>query len=113
MQTNWTLSVSQLNEYVRVQLASDPVLRDLTVEGEISGFKRAVSGHLYFTLKDDSARVQCVMFRQSAAGLDFRPADGMKVTLRGSASLFVRDGSCHSLSGIISLRYLSMWDIIT
>lgn len=93
MQTNWTLSVSQLNEYVRVQLASDPVLRDLTVEGEISGFKRAASGHMYFSLKDESARVQCVMFRQSAIGLDFRPADGMKVTVRGSASLFVRDGS--------------------
>jgi len=61
MQNNWTLSVSQLNEYVRVQLASDPVLRELSVEGEISGFKRAISGHMYFALKDESARVQCVM----------------------------------------------------
>lgn len=93
MQQNWTLSVSQLNEYVRVQLASDPVLRELSVEGEISGLKRAASGHIYFSLKDESARVQCVMFRQSAIGLDFRPADGMKVTVRGSASLYVRDGS--------------------
>ena len=93
MQSKWTLSVSQLNEYVRVQLASDPVLRELSVEGEISGFKRAVSGHMYFSLKDDSARVQCVMFRQSALSLDFMPADGMKVTIRGSASLFVRDGT--------------------
>lgn len=93
MQQNWTLSVSQLNEYVRVQLASDPVLRELSVEGEISGFKRAASGHMYFSLKDETARVQCVMFRQSALSLDFFPADGMKVTIRGSASLFVRDGS--------------------
>lgn len=93
MQQNWTLSVSQLNEYVRVQLASDPILRNLSVEGEISGLKRVASGHIYFSLKDESARVQCVMFRQNAANLDFVPKDGMKVTLRGSASLFVRDGS--------------------
>jgi len=93
MQNNWTLSVSQLNEYVRVQLASDPVLRELSVEGEISGFKRAISGHMYFALKDESARVQCVMFRQNALALDFMPCDGMKVIVRGSASLFVRDGT--------------------
>lgn len=93
MQQNWTLSVSQLNEYVRVQLASDPVLRELSVRGEISGLKRAASGHLYFLLKDETARVQCVMFRQSAIGLEFIPADGMKVVVRGSASLFVRDGA--------------------
>jgi len=93
MQNNWTLTVSQLNEYVRVQLASDPILNTLCVEGEISGFKRAASGHMYFSLKDDAARVQCVMFRQNALSLDFMPADGMKVVVRGSASLFVRDGA--------------------
>lgn len=93
MQNNWTLTVSQLNEYVRVQLASDPILSELCVEGEISGFKRAVSGHMYFSLKDENARVQCVMFRQHALSLGFVPEDGMKVTVRGSASLFVRDGA--------------------
>lgn len=87
------LSVSELNEYVRRLLAGDALLRNLEVGGEISGFKRHVSGHCYFTLKDANARVQCVMFRQNALGLNFVPADGMQVRVRAQASLFPRDGS--------------------
>ena len=90
---NPTLTVSELNEYTRRLLAGDPLLRNVEVSGEISGYKHHYSGHRYFSLKDDSARVQCVMFRQSAMGLDFAPEDGMRVIVRGSASLFVRDGS--------------------
>lgn len=86
------LSVSELNEYARKLLAGDPLLRNLEVTGEISGYKHHYSGHRYFSLKDESARVQCVMFRQDAMGLDFQPADGMKVIVRGKASIFVRDG---------------------
>jgi len=88
-----SLTVSELNEYARRLLAGDPLLRNLEVSGEISGYKHHYSGHRYFTLKDSSARVQCVMFRQEGLSLDFEPADGMKVTLRASASIFVRDGS--------------------
>ena len=87
------LSVSELNEYVRRLLAGDVLLRDVEVTGEISGYKHHISGHRYFSLKDAGARVQCVMFRQNAMGLDFKPADGMRVTVRASASLFPRDGS--------------------
>lgn len=87
------LSVSELNEYVRRLLAGDPLLRNVEVTGEISGYKHHISGHRYFSLKDADARVQCVMFRQSAMGLDFRPEDGQRVTVRASASLFSRDGS--------------------
>lgn len=87
------LSVSELNEYARRLLAGDPLLRDVEVTGEISGYKHHYSGHRYFSLKDAAARVQCVMFRQNSGGLDFEPVDGMKVTVRGSASVFVRDGS--------------------
>jgi len=87
------LTVSELNEYARRLLAGDPLLRNLEVSGELSGYKHHYSGHRYFTLKDASARVQCVMFRQDGAGLTFEPADGMKVTLRASASIFTRDGS--------------------
>lgn len=90
---NPTLTVSELNEYARRLLAGDPLLRSVEVSGEISGYKHHYSGHRYFSLKDDSARVQCVMFRQNAIGLDFTPEDGMRVIARGSASLFVRDGS--------------------
>lgn len=87
------LTVAELNEYARKLLAGDPLLRNLEVTGEISGYKHHYSGHRYFTLKDASARIQCVMFRQNAVGLDFTPADGMQVTLHGSVSIFVRDGS--------------------
>ena len=88
-----SLSVSELNEYVRRLLAGDVLLRSLEVTGEISGYKHHVSGHRYFSLKDAGARVQCVMFRQNALGLSFQPQDGMRVRVRASASLFPRDGS--------------------
>jgi len=87
------LSVSELNEYARKLMAGDPLLRNLEVSGEISGYKHHYSGHRYFMLKDENARVQCVMFRQHGMGLEFQPADGMRVTVRASASIFVRDGS--------------------
>ena len=51
------LTVSQLNEYVRRSLASDPMLRGITLTGELSNFKRHVSGHWYFTLKDEGASI--------------------------------------------------------
>ncbi len=87
------LTVSQLNEYVRRLLAGDPLLRSVKVMGEISGFKRHYSGHLYFSIKDEGARVQCVMFRQKAMGLTFEPRDGMRVVVYAAASLFPRDGA--------------------
>ena len=90
---SWSLSVSDLNEYVRRSLAGDPMLKDLRLRGEISNFKRHVSGHLYFSLKDEQARIQCVMFRQDAMRLTFTPADGMKVELWGSVSLYTASGS--------------------
>lgn len=87
------LSVTELNEYVRRLLAGDVLLRSVDVTGEISGYKHHISGHRYFSLKDAGARVQCVMFRQNAMGLNFQPKDGMRVKVRASASLFPRDGS--------------------
>lgn len=92
-QNNRALTVSELNEHARRLLAGDPLLRNCEVTGEITGFKRHWSGHLYFSLKDAAARVQCVMFRQNAMGLNFVPEDGMQVTVDASASIFVRDGS--------------------
>ncbi len=93
MQPDRALSVSELNEYVRRLLAGDALLRNVVVAGEISGYKHHISGHRYFSLKDAGARVQCVMFRQNAMGLDFQPQDGMRVRVQASASLFPRDGS--------------------
>lgn len=93
MDEAWALSVAELNEYVRRKLAGDPILRDLQVRGEVSGFKRHVSGHCYFTLKDESARVQCVMLRQHAASLSFALEDGMRVRVRAGASLYTTAGA--------------------
>lgn len=87
------LGVSELNGYVSELLAADPLLCALRVQGEISGFKRHSSGHLYFSLKDAQAVVRCVMFRSQAMQLDFRPQDGMRVILSGYASLYARDGA--------------------
>ena len=86
------LSVSQLNEYVRRSLASDPMLQQIVLTGEISNFKAHSSGHLYFSLKDEEASIACVMFRQSASTVRFRPENGMSVRLFGSVSLYTKTG---------------------
>lgn len=85
-------SVHELNEYVDLMIGHDPNLSRLTVEGELSGCKRHPNGHLYFTLKDETASVACVMWRQYTQSLRFLPRDGMQVRLVGSASFYTRDG---------------------
>lgn len=65
----------------------------VTVTGEVSGFLRAGSGHCYFTLKDDSAQLRCVLFRQQALRLDFEPRDGDQVELRGSLTVYAARGT--------------------
>ena len=86
------LSITQLNEYVRKSLASDPMLKGIRLRGEISNFKRHSTGHLYFTLKDDEARIACVMFRSAAAGLFVKPQEGMRVVALGNVSLYAQTG---------------------
>lgn len=92
MDNGYVLTVTQLNEYAKSLLERDPLLRGLSVRGEISGFKRHSSGHLYFSLKDDDALIRCVMFRQSAQSLLFEPRDGVSVLASGSVSLYTKDG---------------------
>ena len=60
----------------------------VAVQGEISGFSRASSGHCYFSLKDDDAQIRCVMFRRSAGLLDFEPRDGQRVEVRGRLGVY-------------------------
>ena len=60
----------------------------VTVEGEISGFTRAASGHCYFSIKDASAQIRCVMFKRASSLLDFSPRDGLQVELRGRLGLY-------------------------
>ena len=87
-----TLTVSQLNDYVRRSLASDPILQQVTRRGEISNFKMYSSGHWYFTLKDEQSRIDCALFRQHTYGVAFQPRDGMKVLVTGAAGLYVQGG---------------------
>ena len=86
------LSVSELNEYVRKSLASDPIIQHISIKGEISNFKSYSSGHWYFTLKDDNAAISCVMFRQYNYNVDFIVEDGMAVELVGNVSLYAKTG---------------------
>ncbi len=85
--------VGEITGYIRTLLESDSLLSDLWIRGEISNFKRHTSGHIYFTLKDDLSSLRCVMFRSRACLLDFLPANGMNVLVRGYISLYERDGS--------------------
>ena len=87
------ITVSALNEYIKALLEGTPYLRHVYLRGEISNFKNHATGHLYFSLKDEGGLVRAVMFRGNAQRLAFLPENGMKVLVRGSVSLFVRDGS--------------------
>ena len=87
-----TVSVTQLNEYIKSLMNTDPLLRGLSIKGEISNFKRHSSGHLYFSLKDAQSVIRCVMFRQNAFSLRVAPRDGMQVVLTGYVSVYPRDG---------------------
>ena len=87
------LSISQLNEYIRGRMDSDPMLAQVAVRGEISNYKLYPSGHHYFTLKDESSALKCVMFKGNAMRLRFRPENGMKVIAMGKVSVFSRDGA--------------------
>ena len=87
------LSITQLNEYIRGRMDADPLLTQVAVRGEISNYKLYPSGHHYFTLKDESSALRCVMFKGNAMRLRFRPENGMKVIAIGKVSVFPRDGA--------------------
>lgn len=86
-------SVSQLNSYVKGVLDKDENLSHIFVTGEISNYKPHYSGHLYMTVKDETASIKAVMFAGNATKLRFKPENGMKILAFGTVSLFPRDGS--------------------
>ena len=86
-------SVSQLNSYVKGVLDRDENLAHIFVTGEISNYKAHYSGHLYMTVKDETASIKAVMFAGNATKLRFKPENGMKILAFGTVSLFPRDGS--------------------
>ncbi|MGQ9851005.1 MAG: exodeoxyribonuclease VII large subunit [Aggregatilineaceae bacterium] len=85
-------TISQLTGYIRELFDLDPVLQDVWVEGEISNFTRASSGHLYFTLKDDRSELRCVMWRQNALWLGFEPQHGDAVLAHGAVTVYEARG---------------------
>lgn len=87
------LSITQLNEYIRGKMDADPLLTQVAVRGEISNYKLYPSGHHYFTLKDESSALRCVLFKGNALRLRFRPENGMKVIALGKVSVYPRDGA--------------------
>lgn len=87
-----SLSVAQVNAYLRELLEGDSTLQNLWVRGEISNLSVPRSGHMYFTLKDRQASLRCVMWRSQAARLSYMPQDGDQVEIHGSVSVYEASG---------------------
>ena len=85
-------TVGQVNRYIKNMFAEDFMLRRIYVKGEVSNCKYHTSGHIYFSLKDETGSIACVMFAGSRAGLTFRMQDGQNVIILGSVSVYERDG---------------------
>ena len=94
METDIGISVSELNLMVAEAIRRDPRTRSLTVRGEVSGFRHHIpSGHWYFSLKDEQASVNCVMFRMNNLKAEIRPRDGDSVIVTGYVDVYPRNGS--------------------
>ncbi|QZY56956.1 exodeoxyribonuclease VII large subunit [Crassaminicella profunda] len=87
-----SLTVSELNKYIKKILSSDPILNHIHLKGEISNFKAHGSGHFYFSLKDEKSKINCVMFKGNNQRIKFIPENGMKVLVKGYVSAYERDG---------------------
>ena len=85
-------SVRQVNAYIKNMFVQDFMLNRIYVKGEISNCKYHTSGHIYFSLKDESGAIACVMFAGDRKGLAFRMQEGQKVIVLGSVSVYERDG---------------------
>lgn len=85
-------TVSQVNMYIKNMFVRDYALRQLRVKGEISNCKYHSSGHIYFTIKDQSSQLSCVMFAAYTRGLAFRMKEGQSVIVSGNISVYERDG---------------------
>ena len=83
-------SVSRLTKEIKRNLENE--FLSLAVEGELSNFKKASSGHQYFVLKDDQSQIRCVMFRQYALSTNFQPDNGLEVIVRGNLSVYKQRG---------------------
>ncbi len=85
-------TVAQVNSYIKNMFAQDYMMQSILVRGEVSNCKDHASGHLYFTLKDQSGTIACVMFAGNRSGLDFQLKSGQKVVAAGNIAVYERDG---------------------
>lgn len=85
-------TVSQVNQYIKNMFVRDAALQRIRVKGEISNCKYHSSGHIYFTIKDRTSQLACVMFASYTKNLDFRMQEGQSVVVQGSISVYERDG---------------------
>ncbi|HAT4319396.1 exodeoxyribonuclease VII large subunit [Clostridium perfringens] len=88
-----TLSVGEVNNYVKKLVENDFILKNLNVKGEISNLKFHSSGHIYFSLKDENSKVNCIMFKNNAVNLDFRLEEGMKVEIKARLDVYHKEGT--------------------
>lgn len=95
----WT--VSELTRYIRQMFESDPLLKDIWVQGEISNLAKPSSGHIYFTVKDKQSALRVVMWRSSAERLRIQIQDGMSVEIHGSLSVYEVSGQYQMYADII------------
>ena len=87
------LTVTALTRYIKTKIEYDPHLQSVWLKGEISNFKYHSRGHMYFTLKDENARIAAVMFAGHNRNIKFRPENGMKVLVKGKISVYEASGS--------------------
>ena len=85
-------TVKQVNAYIKNMFTQDFMLNRIYIKGEVSNCKYHTSGHLYFSLKDESGTIACVMFAGQRSGLSFRMREGQQVIVLGSVSVYERDG---------------------
>ena len=86
-------TVGQVNAYIKNMFTQDYMLNRIYVKGEVSNCKYHTSGHIYFSLKDESGTIACVMFAGQRGGLSFRMSEGQQVIVLGSVSVYERSGS--------------------
>lgn len=85
-------TVGQVNTYIKNMFVQDYALKQISIKGEVSNCKYHTSGHIYFTLKDETGTLACVMFAGNRSGLKFQMQEGQRVVASGSVSVYERDG---------------------
>lgn len=87
------LTVSVINRYIKHRLDTDENLQTVFIKGEISNFKAHSTGHLYFSIKDETSKINAIMFSKNASKLQFSPIDGTKVLITGRISVYEATGN--------------------